>query len=220
VLDRELYTEPEAARLLGLPPSTLRYWLQGGERRGVVYAPIIRPEPVDRRTVTWAEFIETGWLSTYRRRKHVPMASLRLFIHKLREETGVPFPLAHHKPLLSGRELVLRAQQSVNLQAEFCLVLPVENQLMLSYPGEVFVERVVWEGDLAAGWRPHDPRSPVMVKPDVRFGRPAVSGVSTLSIFELAEEGASRQELAQDFNVTVGEVRWALAYEEQRHAAA
>jgi len=63
VLDRELYTESEAARLLGLPPSTLRYWLEGLTRQGVVYPPIIRPRPTGRRTVTWAEFIEAGWLA-------------------------------------------------------------------------------------------------------------------------------------------------------------
>ncbi len=34
VLDRELYTEAEAARLLRLAPSTLHWWLEGGERRG------------------------------------------------------------------------------------------------------------------------------------------------------------------------------------------
>jgi hypothetical protein len=36
VLDREMYTEAAAARLLGLPQGTLNYWLEGGERRGKV----------------------------------------------------------------------------------------------------------------------------------------------------------------------------------------
>ena len=33
VLDREMYSEVEAARLLRVAPSTLHYWLEGGERR-------------------------------------------------------------------------------------------------------------------------------------------------------------------------------------------
>jgi len=45
VLDREMYTEAAAARLLGLPQGTLNYWLEGGERRGKVYRPVIRVEP-------------------------------------------------------------------------------------------------------------------------------------------------------------------------------
>ena len=32
VLDREMYSEAEAARLLGLPQNTLNYWLEGGRR--------------------------------------------------------------------------------------------------------------------------------------------------------------------------------------------
>lgn len=220
VLDRELYSEQEAARLLGLPPSTLHYWLEGGVRRGgIVYAPIIRPEATGRRWVSWAEFIEAGWLSTYRRRRGVPMPELRAFISQLREQTGIPYPLAHSRPLVSGRQLVLRAQEVAGLQLDFQLVVPVGNQLMLSYPGQTFVDRVVWDGDFAVGWRPHDLASPVTVRPDVRFGRPAVAGVSTLSIFDRAEEGASREEIAADFEVSVADVRWALAYEEQQHAA-
>ena len=220
VLERELFTETEAARLLGLPAATLHYWLEGGERRGVQYDPIIRSEPVGRRTVSWAEFIEAGWLSAYRRRKQIPMSQLRTFIGVLRSEFGIPYPLAHSKPWVSGRTLVLRAQEEAGLAPEFQVVSSVGDQLMLTYAGGVFLERVVWDGDVAAGWKPHSADSPVEVRPDVRFGRPAVAGISTVSIFEQAEDGASADELATDFGISISEVRWALSYEEQRHAAA
>jgi hypothetical protein len=55
VLDREMYSEAEAARLLGVVQSTLNYWLEGGIRRGKSYRPIIRTEPTGGRSpVTWA----------------------------------------------------------------------------------------------------------------------------------------------------------------------
>ena len=221
VLERELYSEPEAARLLGLPPSTLHYWLQGGERNGVTYRPIIRPEPIERRSVTWAEFIEAGWLSEYRRGQRIPMVELRRFIANLRDELGTPYPLAHRRPLVSGKRLVLQAQEEAGLGPDFRLVYTTQDgQLMLSPPGYSFAQRVKWSGDIAHGWRPHDDRrSPVRVSPHVRFGRPAVGGVSTLAIFEEAEAGASHRELADDFDLTVKQVRWALAYENSRHAA-
>ncbi|HTW14954.1 MAG TPA: DUF433 domain-containing protein [Nocardioides sp.] len=216
VLDQEVYTEPEAARLLGVAPSTLHYWLQGGERRGTTYLPIIRPEATDRRYVTWAEFIEAGWLRAYRRNR-VPMRELRLFIELLRDELQVPYPLAHQRPLVSGKRLVLAAQQEAGLDEHWRLV---DDQLMLTYPGQTFIEQVTWEGDLAAGWRPApDPRSTVIVRPDVRFGRPSVQGISTLSIYEYAEEGASRAEIAADFGLRETDVRWALAYENARQAS-
>ncbi|MFF0271584.1 DUF433 domain-containing protein [Kribbella sp. NPDC004536] len=220
MLDRELYSVPEAARLLGLSSSTLHYWLEGGERRGVRYEPIIRPEPVGRRSLTWAEFIEAGWLSTYRRRRQIPMSQLRAFISVLRAELGIPYPLAHSKSWVSGRTLVLQAQEAVSLAPEFQVVSRVGTQLMLTYAGETFMERVVWDGDVAAGWKPHTSESPVEVRPGVRFGRPAVAGISTAGLFDEAEEGASAEEIADDFSLSVAEVRWALSYEEQRRAAA
>jgi len=175
---------------------------------------------VDRRWVTWSEFIEAGWLSSYRRDMRAPMVELRAFIQTLREKMGVPYPLAHAQPLVSGRSLVAEAQEASNLDPDFRLVLHVDGQLVLSYTAEMFVQRVVWDGDIATGWRAHNLQSPVTVQPDVRFGRPAVAGVSTSSIYEQSESGSSPDELASDFALTLSEVRWALAYENERHAAA
>lgn len=54
LLDQEVYTELEAARLLRVAPSTLRYWLRGGTVRDITYMPILRPEPTEDRAVLWA----------------------------------------------------------------------------------------------------------------------------------------------------------------------
>lgn len=218
LLDREVYSEQEAARLLRLPTSTLHYWLQGGVRGKHTYPPVLRPQPIDRSWVTWAEFIEAGWLRAYRRAQGVPMRDLRDFIVTLRDELDVAYPLAHRHPLVSGRSLVLQAQTRAGLAPEYRLV---DDQLMLTYSGQTFVNQVVWEGDVATGWRPlSEPDSSVVVRPDVRFGRPAVAGVSTLSIWEALEDGASTEEISEDFGLDGSDVRWALAYENAQHAPA
>lgn len=155
-----MFAEAEAARLLQLRQPTLHYWLEGREIRGRSYQPVIRPEPTGSRTVTWAEFVEAGLLSSYRSRR-VPMAELRAFIDLLRQEYGVSYPLAHEAPFVSGRQLVLRAQEEAELDGEFCLVAFASNQLILTGPSLEFTERVSWENDIAARWRPHDdPHSP------------------------------------------------------------
>jgi hypothetical protein len=110
VLDREVFSEAEAARLLRLAQSTLHYWLDGGERRGRRYRPVIRFEPSGARSVTWAEFVEAGLLREYRRTHRVPTAELRAFIDLLRDRFEVPYPLADRRPFVSGRKLVLDAQ--------------------------------------------------------------------------------------------------------------
>lgn len=221
VLEREMYSEAEAARLLQVAQNTLHYWLEGGEQRGRTYEPIIRLEPRgDRAAVTWAEFIEAGLLRQYRRQHRVPMAELRTFIDMLREHLGIPYPLAHARPFVGDRQLVMEAQDVAGLAAEFCLVAVARNQLILTPASESFMDRVTWADDVAAQWRPHsDPKSPVRIDPEVRFGRPSVKGISTEIVWEHDLAGEDVEEVAEAFDLSVGDVRWALAYETSLHAA-
>jgi uncharacterized protein (DUF433 family) len=222
VLEREMFSEAEAARLLQVPQSTLHYWLEGGVRGERTYRPVIRPE---RRgghpAVTWAEFIEAGLLREYRRTHGVPMAELRAFIDHLREHYDVPYPLAHKQPFVGGRQLILEAQEAAGLDAESCLVAWASGQLILTPLSEAFVQRVTWADDIAAGWRPHDdPKSPVRMDPEVRFGKPTIRGVSTEALWEHVEAGDDDiAALAQDFSLSITDVRWALAYENSVRAA-
>ena len=218
-LDRIVYSEAEAARLLGMPASTLHYWLEGGTRRGKFYAPVIRVEPKGTRDVTWAEFVEAGLLRQYRRESGVPMSELREVITKLRGTLGVPYPLAHEQPFVGeGRQLVRELQDDVGLAPEYCLVAIVRDQLILTSASQSFVDRVVWRDGIAAGWRPHEPASPVEVEPLMRFGRPHVAGISTEVLWEHDADGESLDEIAEAFGLDLHQVQWALAYENGRRA--
>ena len=50
----------------------------------------------------------------------------------------------------------------------------------------------------------------VTVNPNIRFGRAAVNGISVEAIVEQAESGASEEEIARDYGLTVEGVRAAL----------
>jgi uncharacterized protein (DUF433 family) len=223
ILDRDVYSEAEAARLLGVAQGTLHYWLEGGsgQRPGKDYRPIIRTAPRGERVVTWAEFVEAALLRQYRHIHGVRMAELRTFIELLRERFDVPYPLAHKRPFVSGRRLIYDAQDLIGLDADFCLVSVANNQLLLTPPAQSFIDRVTWDGDIAAGWRPHDdPKSPVRMDPKIRFGRPAIRGISTEALWEYAQDGATEEEIAQDFDLSDDDVGWALSYERSRRTAA
>lgn len=221
VLDREMYSEAEAARLLRLPQSTLHWWLEGGTRRGKTYPPVIRLEPTGGRSVTWAEFIEAGLLRQYRRVHQVPLQELRTVIDILRSKMDVAYPLAHYRPYVGeGRRLLLDAQNEATLDADFCLVAVASNQPILTPPSEAFVSRVEWTDGIAAGWRPHsDPDSPVTMDPDVRFGLPSIRGIKTEVIWEHLEADESIDEVAEEFGLPPSDVRWAYAYETSARAA-
>ncbi|WP_375426144.1 DUF433 domain-containing protein [uncultured Friedmanniella sp.] len=220
VLDREMYTESQAARLLRLAPSTLHYWLEGGTRRNKTYKPVIRAEATGSNRVTWAEFIEAGLLRQYRQDLQVPMLELRSFIALLRDHFDVPYPLAHQHPYVAERKLVVEAQDEAHLGADFALVAPVSGQYMLLPAAQAFYDRVTWVDDIAQQWRPDDRGdSPVTIDPDMRFGSPSIGGISTSILFEQSESGEDEEDLAGTFGLSLAEVRWALSYELVNSAA-
>jgi uncharacterized protein (DUF433 family) len=211
----ELYSLNDAASLLGVPPSTLYWWLDGGKRHGKQYPPVIRPESTGSRIVNWAEFIEAGLLRQYRAELGVKLSELRGFIDRLRESTGVQYPLAFYKPWVGeGQQLMLELQLETELAGDLWLIAPASNQLVMTDIAASFLRRVDWEDGRASAWRPHDdPRSPVRCSPTSRFGRPAIGGISTEAIVEHLAAGEDAEEVAEQFDLTVEEVQWASAYE-------
>lgn len=220
VLEREVFSEAEAARLLRVAQSTLHYWLEGDERKGRRHKPVLRTEPRGARSVTWAEFVEAGLLREYRRTHRVPMVELRAFIDLLREDSGCPTHSPTADRTSPADKLVLQAQAEAGLDPEYGLVAAVGNQLLLTPPSAAFVERVTWDGDVAAGWRPDpNPQSPVRILPDVRFGRPSIKGFSTEVLWEQDEAGPGVEEITGTYQLDMPDVRWALAYENSQRAA-
>lgn len=225
VLEREVYSEGEAARLLRVAPSTLHYWLEGEGGRGKSHRPIIRPERRGRgASVTWAEFVEAGLLREYRT-KQVQMSMLRGFIELLREEFRLPYPLADRRPWIdtgAGRGLVWDAQVLSGLDAEHALVAMASNQYVLTPASQSFLDRVEWDGDTPTSYRPaDDPVSRVRCFPTVRFGRPSVQGISTEVIWEQHSAGLDDDEIAKVYEISEDEVFSAIAYERSaRHTAA
>jgi len=140
-LERPVYGMSQAARLLGLRTDGLRRWIDGYERAGVTYAPVIREERTGTDTVTWGEFVEAGYLREYRARS-VTLQYLRPVIALLRKELGVRYPLATLKPYTSGRQLALEVQRTVGLDPALNLViLGRDGTLQLADPAQAFVRR-------------------------------------------------------------------------------
>jgi len=219
LLERETYSEADAADLLGVPLRTLHRWLEGTEHRGRFHPPVLRPEPSGSHTLTWGEFIEATLLCQYRRGLKVKLDEIRAFIMLLRERNGIPYPLAHHKPWVGeGCRLLLEMQMKADLPDELWLVAATSGQVVLLPPANSFVQRIEWDhggsDKVAVAWRPHvDEASPVRCSPTHRFGRPAIKGISTAAIVEHLEGGEDETEIAEQFNLDVDDIRWASSYE-------
>jgi uncharacterized protein (DUF433 family) len=222
ILERPVYGVAEAAGILGLRPARARAWLDGYTRHGVAYPPVIRMEAAGEETVTWGEFVELGYLRSYRS-KGVPLQRLRPVIDELRREFATPYPLATAKPFVLGKELVLELQERNDIPAAIAIVIRSGQHVLLAPEADRFLRKVEFdppEGGDVRRMRPAGMASPVVIDPLVRFGRPAVSGVATERLWELFDAGESVAQIADGYQMAGELVSAAIAYEEQQRSLA
>ncbi len=196
----------------------MHYWLEGGERRGRTYAPVLRPAATGASTVTWGEFVEARYLREYRRELGTSMQRLRAFVEHLRDELGVPYPLAHARPWVGpGRHLFISAQEQAGLPPELWACVEPQTGVMLLLPAaESFLERVEFdpgENGVVVRLRPGGADSEVVIDPEVRFGSATVRGIPTETIAEQVAAGDSVESVTQDFGLDLPAVIDALRYE-------
>lgn len=218
-LERAVYGVGQASSLLGLRQDKVRGWLDGYERGGVEYAPVIREASTGSDLVTWGEFVELGYLREYRRAR-VSLQHIRPVIERLRQEFGVRYPLAHAQPLIYDHQLVLRIQEETKLDPSLAIVIRSGQELILAREVESYLQKVEFADDVVARIRPAGKTSPVVIDPEFSFGRPSVRGVATERIAELYRGGDSAEFLAETYELPIGDINAAIAYETQLAATA
>lgn len=222
LLDRRLYHIADAAELLEIPGSTLRYWLQGLIRGEKVYLPALRRELNSDQSVTWGEFIESSLLKQLRARG-VKLDQIRQFTRAVRLGLGWAYPLARHDVFVGGNgNLIYEAQQLAGLPDEARLLVAGDGYghgqaLLQGLALEDFLEPIRFEHAVPVAWRPDSEVELVTCDPLRRFGAPHVAGVPTSALWELRVAGESVEGIARDFNLSREQVMAAVSYEE-RHA--
>lgn len=217
VLERPLYSFSEAARLLRIPTTTLRRWVDG---QGAS-APIIRPSHTGRDAVTWGEFVEAGFLREYRREHGVSLDQLRPFVQRLRDELGVPYPLAHERPFVAREtaDLVVNLQDELDLPEPLFVVAVGPRAGQLTIPALAFIDKVDFDADIAIRMRPEGGGSPVVIDPAVSFGIPTIRGVRTETIAEALAAGETIEFIMRTWGLDDDEVRAAAEWERLNVAA-
>lgn len=217
IMSQPTYGLTEAARLLRVATSTLRWWLEGSERGDRCYPPVIRPEPTGSSILTWGEFVEAGYLREYR--EDLPLQRLRPLIEALRSELGVQYPLATAQPMTGGRELVWNLQAKLELPEELWIVVGGD-QLVLGGAADAFFKRVEFDPTTLEALRYTVMRAevPVIVDPTRSFGLPTIRGVRTESVAELAIAGEPPEvvaEIYEDYGLSESDVRTAVRFERE-----
>jgi uncharacterized protein (DUF433 family) len=219
-LDRPMYSYAEAAHFLDMPTGTLRWWLDGSRRGNKEYRPVIRPERTDAEDVTWGEFVEARLLRGYRKR--MSLQKLRPLLQRMREQTGLQYPLAHYRPLVdpAKQKLLYDLQREVGVPPRLYLVDVSNAQLVLAPPILEFLDSVDFEGGTGPALRywPAGRHSPIAIDPNVTFGVPQIRGVRTELVAESVAAGESEDEASAAWGLSLADVRAAIAWEHRKAA--
>jgi uncharacterized protein (DUF433 family) len=224
VLQRKVTTAREAARQLQIPATTLTSWLEGVERRGVQYDPVLRPTPTGDPLVTWGEMVEARYLRAYRD-AGVPLQRLRPFLIIMRQKFQVPYPLAHFRPWVNHNlQLLVQLQADSDVPAELSIVLEVPSGQLLLNPRITtqYLDRVDFsdaQDSVVERIRPAGHQSEIVMDPRVASGATTIRGIRTEQLAEVAAvDGVEAAAAAYDLPVSL--VQAAVAFEWADAAAA
>lgn len=220
MLDREVYVFAEVDRLIGTTPGTAKRWINGYERGGIVYEPVLRVTPRDDAWVTWGEFVEARMLAEYRDIKNIRVARLRETVDALRQHYGLEYPLAHLKPYLSVYD------REVTIEGE---VVGLPEQAMAVRTGQVLIGDARWianrsvldfdeRGDKIIAELPADKDfTDIVINPGRFSGQPTFTGtrISPLTIAGMVAAGERPEDVAADYGLSLRQVDDATAYTER-----
>lgn len=209
-----LYSYAEAARILGIPPTTLRYWLKGGvvtnETGSGHFARVLEPDA--DRGVSFANLLELRILKALRHRHGVPLQQIRLAHEYASHEMGLSNPLLTEL-LVGGRDIFVREMGSL-------VSLTRSGQLAIRGLLDDVLSRVeLGPKRLPVRYYPlvspsHDRRL-VQLDPVIRFGAPTISGtaITTSVVASRFDAGEEAPEIAEDYDLPVLAIEDAVIYE-------
>lgn len=210
------YRLQEAARIVRLPPSTLRLWASGEEGRKPLFKPA-SPEPL---LLSFSNVVEAFVLAAMRRVHNVSMQRVRKALRYVGSELGYARPLVHARFRTDGVSLFVQ-------DAGKLLDVSAEGQAVLRDVLEESLARIDWERDLAVRLYPWvrggdlagQPRS-IVIDPRLGFGRPVITGtgIEARIVAERYRAGEAALLLAKDYGVEVEQIEDAIRCE-MREAA-
>jgi uncharacterized protein (DUF433 family) len=222
-LERPVYGMTEVDALLSLSSGTARRWIDGYERRGRHYDPVVRQETTCSDLVTWGEFVETRLLAQYRD-AGVPMLHMRPVVEGLRQRLRVRYPLATVRPYIDEElRIVYEVQQEVGLEESMRLVVEAgTGQYVLAPPARSFKHTVEFEDvddlSIVTRIRPLGLKREVVIDPDRRSGAPVVRAVPTDVLAELIRAGEPIEWVARQYELSLDQVLDAWEYERSQAA--
>ncbi len=217
IFELPAYSPTVAARYVGVPVQTLRYWTLG---RGPVKG-IIEPADIAPLVLSFANLLESHVLNALRTRYQLLLPKVRAALETLKQ-------LSHdeHHPLLSSKFRT----DGVDLFVDEGALLNVSRggQFALREVVDLYLRRIEWQGKGLAKFYPFvankGPEEPKMISitPTVAFGRSVIDGTG-ISTAVIASRFWAREEpraLATEYGRTENEILEAIRWEGDYQRAA
>jgi uncharacterized protein (DUF433 family) len=211
-----IYTAPEAARMVGMRPGTLRRWLLGYEHHAKREDPLWRPQydagEDDGILLGFRDLIEARIVNALRAKK-IGLPTIRVCMDRARNIVGEDRPFSTSQFKTDGKTIFLEITRGLD-----------EPQLIDLKRSQGVFNRVVAPSlaDLDFGpdgaerwWLLHGRRT-LVADPSRAFGQPIVAehGITTARVAEAVEAEGSVARVAKLYELKPGLVRDALAYEQ------
>jgi uncharacterized protein (DUF433 family) len=212
------YTFADAAHLVRIPRSTVRAWCRGqglpsdGGKR--TFEPVIVSDDPTGSHVSFRNLVEIHVLVAIRRQYRISLQNTRRAVTFMREHLGGDHPLASHRMLTDGKDLLVReGSQLLNVsrsgQVEMDIVSAFLDRIEFDRRGALLRLYPFTTSSFAEAARV------VVVDPRVQFGRPCVSGtgVPTDVVLERFLAGEPIGDIAADYDVERELVEGAIRFE-------
>ncbi len=215
-----LYSFPEAARIIGVKPPTLRRWAKEYRYTSRV-TPYLHQPVVPRyfgandSPLSFVELIELLFVKMFRA-EGVSMPAIRMASHRAVERFDTPYPFAVQRFDTDGKSIFATLGEESGNQG--MVEDLTRGQLAFDTVIRTLFRKLDYRGnsDALRFWPlEHDGR--IVLDPERGFGKPidAETGVPTEALFDAvtAGKGQSHTEVAAWFDVPIAAVEAAVTYE-------
>lgn len=211
-----IYTAPEAARMVGMRPATLRRWLLGydhdAKREDPLWRPQYDPGENDGVLLGFRDLVEARIVNALRARK-IGLPTIRVCMERARNIVGQDRPFSTSEFKTDGKTIFLEITRDLD-----------EPQLIDLRRSQGVFNRVVAPSlaDLEFGpdgaqrwWLLHGKKT-IVADPGRAFGQPitAEHGMTTARVAEAVEAEGSIAKVATLYELKPRLIRDALAYEQ------
>jgi len=213
--DVALYSYADASKLIGVSPSTARWWTRGRLRDG--YQPVI-PEARERdyKGLSFNDLLEVHAIHRLRRVHGVGLESIRRAVIFAEKQMGITRPLLRNDLATFGGEIFVKelgADVGLSTGGQIALRGVIESFLQRLDRDEML--RPISFYPMFIGMDQVTDQKPIAISPAIAFGRPTIAGtgIKTTVIASRIDSGETEAAIAADYGLSINLITSAVIYE-------